>query len=344
MRAFVLHGKENLRREDLARPRPQPGQVLVRVRRTGICGSDVHYFRHGRVGNFVPKRPFVLGHEFAGEVVEAGVGVTGLEVGMRVAIDPSQPCGACRHCRSGRYNLCENMRYFGSASCDPHLDGGFAEFVAVPARNCHEMPAGMDWGEAAMLEPLSVALHAALRAGPVAGRSVLVTGGGAIGQLVALAVRALGAGCVALSDPVAFPRRFAAEMGADAVIDPADPASGQKALDLTDSGFDCVFEAAGSAPALAQALHVARRGGTIVQVGTLPPEVPLPANLIMTKELNVLGSFRFAHVFPMALQFVASRRINVAPLISQTFPFEETLQAMARAASKDNVIKVQIES
>ncbi|MGL4398886.1 MAG: alcohol dehydrogenase catalytic domain-containing protein, partial [Luteolibacter sp.] len=139
MRAFILHGKQDLRRGELTTPAAQPGQILVRVRRVGICGSDVHYFSHGRVGNFVPKRPFALGHEFAGEVAELGAGVSGFSPGDRVVIDPSQPCGHCQHCRSGRYNLCENMRYFGSASCDPHLDGGFAEFVAVPARNCHLM-------------------------------------------------------------------------------------------------------------------------------------------------------------------------------------------------------------
>jgi L-idonate 5-dehydrogenase len=344
MRAFILHGKEDLRRGDLPQPELQPGQVLVQVRRVGICGSDVHYFSHGRVGNFVPKRPFALGHEFAGEVAETGAGVDGFRAGERVVIDPSQPCGRCRHCRGGRYNLCENMRYFGSASCDPHLDGGFAEFVAVPAANCHRMPDAMDWGEAAMLEPLSVALHAARRAGNLAGAAVFVAGGGAIGQLAALVARAFGAAQVTLADLAEFPRRFALAQGVDAVLDPADPASEQAALELSGGGFDVMIEAAGSTHALAHGLKIVRRGGTIVQVGTLPPEVPIPANLIMSKELTVTGSFRFAHVFPMALQFAASRRIKVAPLISRTFPFDETPRAMAMAVAKEGVIKIQIES
>ena len=344
MRAFILHGKEDLRHGELPTPGTLPGQILVRVRCVGICGSDVHYFSHGRVGNFVPKRPFALGHDFAGEVAEIGQGVSGFAIADRVVIDPSQPCGHCRHCRSGRYNLCENMRYFGSASCDPHLDGGFAEFVAVPARNCHLMPDTMTYGEASMLEPLSVALHAAQRAGNLAGAAVLVAGGGAIGQLIALAARAFGATQVTLSDLTEFPRRFAMEMGADAALDPADAASEQRALEISNGGFDIVFEAAGSTHALIQALKIVRRGGTIVQVGTLPPEVPIPANLIMAKELSVIGSFRFAHVFPLALQLVASGRIHVAPLISQTFPFDETPQAMAKAVAKEGVIKIQIES
>lgn len=344
MRAFILHGKEDLRQGELPTPGAQPGQVLVKVRRVGICGSDVHYFNHGRVGNFVPKRPFALGHEFAGEVVASGQGAAGFSTGDRVVIDPSQPCGQCRHCRSGRYNLCENMRYFGSASCDPHLDGGFAEFVAVPARNCHLMPDVMTWGEAAMLEPLSVALHATQRAGNLAGTSVFVAGGGAIGQLIALAARAFGAAQVVLGDPAEFPRRFALEQGADAALNPADTDSEKQAMDLSGGGFDVVFEAAGSTQALIHALKIVRRGGTIVQVGTLPPEVPIPANLVMSKELTVTGSFRFAHVFPAALTFAASKRIKVESLISRTFPFDETPQAMALAVAKENVIKIQIES
>jgi L-idonate 5-dehydrogenase len=343
MHAFVLHGKEDLRYNELPTPNAKPGQVLVNVRRVGICGSDVHYFSHGRVGNFVPKRPFALGHEFAGEVAELGEGVSGFSPGDRVVIDPSQPCGQCHYCRGGRYNLCENMRYFGSASCDPHLDGGFAEFVAVPARNCHVMPDAMTWGEAAMLEPLSVALHATQRAQSLAGKSVFIAGGGAIGQLIALAARAFGAGQVTLGDLADFPRRFAIEQGADAALNPADDDSEQQAMAISGGGFDVVFEAAGSTHALIHALKIVRRGGTIVQVGTLPPEVPIPANLIMSKELTVTGSFRFAHVFPMALQFAAIRRIKVAPLISQTFPFEQTPQAMAMAVAKEGVIKIQIE-
>jgi L-idonate 5-dehydrogenase len=344
MRAFILHGKEELRRGELPTPEAQPGQVVVRVRCVGICGSDVHYFNYGRVGNFILKRPFALGHEFAGEVMEIGAGVGGFSTGDRVAIDPSQPCGHCRHCLIGRYNLCESMRYFGSASSDPHLDGGFAEFVAVPARNCHRMPDAMTWGEAAMLEPLSVALHATQRVGNLAGASVFVAGGGAIGQLIALAAKAFGAAQVVLGDLAEFPRRFALEQGADAVVDPSDAASELILMEISGSGFDVVFEAAGSTHALIHGLKIVRRGGTIIQVGTLPPEVPIPANLIMSKELTVTGSFRFAHVFPTALKFVTSRRIKVAPLISRTFPFDETPQAMAMAVAKVGVIKIQIEA
>lgn len=268
MRAFVLHGREDLRAAVVDRPRPAPDQALIRVRRAGICGSDVHYFSHGRVGRFAPKRPLVLGHEFAGEVVELGAAAEAGLLGRRVAVDPSIPCGRCACCRGGRYNLCLAMRFFGSASCDPHLDGGFAEFVAVPAANCHPLPDGLSCVEAAMVEPLSVALHAAQRAGGVSGRRVLVTGGGAIGLLIAMAAEAFGATTVALSDPARFARDSALAAGATAVLDAADPAFADQAAALSDGGFDVAFEASGAPQALGQALAAARRSSRLARCPT----------------------------------------------------------------------------
>ena len=150
MKAFRLHGKLDLRPATMIEPVPIRDEVVIRVRRAGICGSDIHYYSHGRVGDFVPKRPFVLGHEFAGEVVEVGEGVDPGYLRQRVAVDPSMPCGRCAYCKEGRYNLCTSMRFFGSASCDPHIDGGFEEFVAAPASNCVALPDQVEWGEAAI--------------------------------------------------------------------------------------------------------------------------------------------------------------------------------------------------
>ncbi len=343
MQAYLLHGMRDLRAARLDVPRPGPRQVIVRVRRAGICGSDVHYFLHGRAGRFVPRRPLVLGHEFAGEVVELGDGAPPQLLGARVAVDPSMPCGTCDHCRSGRYNLCLDMRFFGSASCDPHIDGGFAEFVAVPAGNCHVLPGNLGWGEAALIEPLSVALHAALRSGGVSGRSVLVTGGGAIGLLLTMTARAFGARQVVLSDPLPFARGRALELGADLAIDPSDAAFAGRAVEASDGGFEIAFEAAGAPAALGQALAAVRRGGTIVQVGTLPDEVTLPLNEVMARELTLFGSFRFANVFGMVLDLVAGRRIDAGRVISAVYPLGEMPAAMARAVGKDEAIKVQVE-
>lgn len=342
MLAFQLHGARDLRAVELPRPEPGPGAVLVAMRRAGICGSDIHYFTHGAVGRFVPKRPFVLGHEFAGEVMALGQGAAPSLLGARVAVDPSHPCGACRFCAVGRSNLCLNMRFLGSASCDPHLDGGFAEYVAVPARNCHILPAQVTWGAAALIEPLSVCLHALGRAGGLAGRAVLVTGGGTIGQLTALLARAAGAAPVILSDPDSFARETALRIGADATLDPQRPDFAEAVEAAAPDGIAVAFEASGAPAALAQAIALVERGGTIVQIGTLPPEVALPANDIMARELTLAGSFRFAAAFAPVLRLLQSGRLDVTPVISHVAPLAETGVAMAAAVARAGVIKAQL--
>jgi L-idonate 5-dehydrogenase len=343
MKAFLLHGEKDLRAHDLELPVISAGQVMLRVKRAGICGSDIHYYSHGKIGDFIPKRPFVLGHEFAGEVVRAGDGVNPALTGQRVTVDPSIPCGECKFCRGGRYNLCRNMRFYGSASCDPHINGGFAEYTVAPATNCFAVPDSLGWGEAAMIEPLSVVVHAARRAGDIAGRRVLVTGGGAIGQLMALVARAFGASQVVMSDIAAYPRMLAVKLGADDELNASDADFEAKATALSQGGFDYVFEASGSAQALSQAIAAAERGATIVQVGTLPTPATAPLNSIMAKELNLIGSFRFANVFAAALDLAVTRKVNLSPLISAVLPLSDMQKAMDLAVEKNEVIKVQIE-
>jgi L-idonate 5-dehydrogenase len=343
MKAFLLHGERDLRAEDIDLPEVPPGHVMLRVKRAGICGSDIHYYSHGKIGSFVPKRPFVLGHEFAGEIVGAGDGAAAAMIGQRVTVDPSIPCGDCKHCRSGRYNLCRNMKFYGSASCDPHIDGGFAEYTIAPAKNCFAVPDSLGWGEAAMIEPLSVVVHAARRAGDIAGRRVLVTGGGAIGQLTTLVARAFGASQVVMSDIAEYPRELAVKLGADNSLNAKDADFEAQAAALSRGGFDVVFEASGSPQALAQAIAAAERGATIVQVGTLPTPVTAPLNSIMAKELNFIGSFRFANVFATALDLAISRKVNLTALISTVLPLSDMQKAMDLAIGKDEVVKVQIE-
>lgn len=320
-------------------PETVPGTVIVEPAFTGICGSDVHYFQHGYCGRFVPKCPFALGHEFAGIVREIGPGVTTLALGDAVAVDPSMPCGVCSHCRTGRYNLCPDMRYFGSASCDPHLDGSMAAFVLVPARNCHRLPSGISLEQASLLEPLSVAMHAVRQCGSPAGRNILITGGGPIGHLIMRVARALGAWRISVSDPEPFSRQLALQHGADAVIDPLS-IDAWKGLD----GFDTVFEASGSPAALVNGMEATVRGGTLVLVGTLPEHIDMPANLVMSRELSLRGSFRFAHVFGEALRLVAAGIIPLDGIVTHVFPYEETPQAMRLASSRQSVMKVQIAS
>lgn len=342
MKAMLLHGARDLRPADLPVPVPGPGEVVLAMRRAGICGSDIHYYAHGHIGSFVPRRPFVLGHEFAGEIVAVGPGVPPARTGERVTVDPSMPCGQCGFCRGGRYNLCHDMRFYGSASCDPHVNGGFEEFIAAPAANALRVPDALTWGEAAMTEPLSVAIHGLRRAGSVAGLTVLVTGGGPIGQLVALVARVFGARCVALSDIASGPRAFALARGADAALDALSPDFAAAAEALVPGGFDVVVEASGAPSALEQGLAAVRRGGTIVQIGTLPASVTLPLNTLMAREITLAGSFRFANVFATALSLMATGRVDVKPLITSVYPLAECETAIQAAITAPDSIKVQV--
>ncbi len=343
MKAFVLHGAQDIRLEDVPRPTPGPLEALVKVRAAGICGSDLHYHAHGKCGNFIPSRPFILGHEFAGEIVAVGDQSDPSLIGQRIAVDPSRPCGQCKICRQGRYNLCPKMVYFGSASVTPPSNGCFAEYVVAPVRNCIPIPDHFEFAWGALLEPLSVATHAVMRSGGVAGKSVLITGGGTIGQMILLVANAFGASKVVISDVKPFSRNFALEQGASGALDPlAADFSLQAAIHAKD-GFEVVFEASGVAAALNQAFALAASGSTVVQVGTLENGIAVPVNTLLTREIQYLGSWRFANVFERVLELISSGKIDIRALISQKMPFSE-LPAAILAATGADVIKVQIEN
>jgi len=313
------------------------------VRAAGICGSDLHYYAHGKCGNFIPTEPFILGHEFAGEIVASGDEKNASLIGTRVAVDPSRPCGRCKICRQGRYNLCPEMVYFGSASVVPPSAGCFAEYVVAPARNCAPLPDDFEYAWGALLEPLSVAAHAVQRSGGVSGKSVLITGGGTIGQMIQLVATAFGASKVVVSDVKPFAREFAIKQGATATLDPTNLDCSKQAAELAPDGFEVVFEAAGVGAALNQAFALCARGATLVQVGTLPDGTVIPANTLLTRELQYIGSWRFANVFERVIELVVSGRIDVRPLITRRYPFEQFQEAIVDATGAD-VIKVQIEN
>ena len=232
----------------------------------------------------------------------------------------------------------------GSASTTPPTDGALAEFVTVRADQCHVLPAEMDDGIGAMMEPLSVALHALKRAGTVSGKSVLVVGGGTIGLLVAITARAFGAVPVVVSDPVAARRNKAVELGVDVALDPAVPDFQDKVRDLTGEGFDTIFEASGSPRALRAAFDLARPGGTMVQIGTLGgDDIPIPVNQIMVREINFLGSMRYGDMFDQAIRLVAAGRVNVQPFVNNVFALDDAVKAMQFAADKTLSLKVQIQ-
>lgn len=344
MLAAVLNGIKDLRVEERPAPELSPGKVLLRVRRAGICGTDVHYFEEGRFGSFAVTAPFILGHEATGEVIAVAPGVEKPAVGDRVAVNPTRQCGQCDYCRAGRGNLCRRVTVFGSASTKPPSNGVFCQYLAAGAGQCHIIPPEMDDGMGALMEPLAVALHALRRAGSVAGKQVMVTGGGPIGLLVAIIARAYGATTIALCDPVAERRQMALAVGADSALDPLETTFKDQVAALTGDGFDLLFEASGAPPALKQAFEVVRRGGTIVQIGVFSaPEIPLPINQLMVRELQFVGSFRYGNVWEEAIRLAASGRVNLQPLISRVFPLRQAAEAMAVACAKTGVVKVQLD-
>ncbi|MCL4303138.1 MAG: L-idonate 5-dehydrogenase [Anaerolineae bacterium] len=343
MRTCVLYAKQDIRLEEREIPQPQAGQVLIQFGYGGICGSDMHYYFKGANGDFVVKHPFVLGHEVSGTVVEVGPGVTTLKPGDRVAANPNLPCGKCLYCRQGRENICPNVRFWGSASTMPHTDGAYQEYVLAEARQCCLFPPHFDLGIAAMAEPLAIGLHSANRAGSLMGKSVLVAGAGTIGTLILLVARAMGAKTVAITDILAERLNRARQCGADLTVNMNQDSAETQALSKGEMPFDVTFEASGSLQALNMAIMATLKGGTIVQVGFLPSgEVGVLANKIMAKELALVGSFRSGMAFDWAVEYLASGRINVKPLITHQFAADRIDDAFATAADGRQSTKVQI--
>ena len=345
MKAVLLHGAKDLRLENFRMPDLFPGMVLLRIKRVGICGSDLHYFEDGYCGSFIPTRPFILGHELTAEVIAANGDSSSLPaIGSRVTVNPARACGFCDYCKSGRTNLCRSTIMLGSGSTDPPTDGAMAEYISVRGDQCHLLPDKIDDGFGAMIEPLAVALHAVKRAGTVSGKRVLVTGGGTIGLLTALTAKSSGAITVAVSDIVPERRKSALDSGVDIVLDPAEKNLNEKVKEISGDGFDIIFEASGASTALRQAFDLVKPGGTIVQIGTLCTEdIPLPANQVMVKEIQFIGSFRYGNVFDEAIRLVESGKIDLRPFITGILPMNEITKAMNLAGDKIHALKVQVQ-
>jgi L-idonate 5-dehydrogenase len=335
-----IHGAEDLRIEDVPCPQPGPDQALVKMGAAGICGSDMHYFRDGQIGKFKIQEPLIPGHEASGVIASLGPNVTGLEEGQRVAINPSHPCGTCSRCREGRENLCDSMFFLGSASVFPHAQGMFREYFLISAKQCIPVSNQVSLEELALSEPLSVGLHAVNRAGNLCGKKVLISGSGTIGCMVLLAAKLDGAEQVTMVDVLEEPLAIARKVGADQTL--CVKPSALPSPELLNE-FDVVFEVSGAATALGNCIELVRRGGTIVQVGTLPVEgVHLFANQIMVKELDIRGSMRFGNVFSRAVRLLEGQRLNVQPILTGRFPIAEAAKALQLAFDKTVSMKVQI--
>jgi L-iditol 2-dehydrogenase len=331
-RAAVLHGIGDLRIEGRPMPVPGPDEVIVEVKSVGICGSDVHYYEHGRIGDHVVNSPMVLGHESSGVVIDAG-GSTTMRAGERVTVEPGVPCARCEQCRRGTYNLCPNVVFFAT----PPVDGALARYVAVHEAFAHPVPDSMSDDAAALIEPLSVGLWANRRAGTAIGSRVLVTGAGPIGVLCALSARAAGATWVGLAD--VHPARLTAaeNFEVDDVID------AREHVDYAGFEPDVLLECSGAAPVVSAGIKALQPLGRAVLVGMgASAEQTLPVSTIQNKELVVTGTFRYAHTYPDAIALVSGGRIDLDALVGARVPLAESEAALKMGHTDPSVLKAMV--
>ena len=319
MRASVLVRQGEVEMQERPVPRPGAGEVLVRVRSVGVCGSDVHYYKEGRIGGYVVEEPLILGHEVSGVVVDVGPGVPESRVGERVAIEPQRPCRHCRACKSGRLNLCEQMEFYAT----PPIDGTFCDYVLAPADFAFAVPDAMSDHAAALLEPFSVGIWACGKAGLAPGSRVFVTGAGPIGALTALAARSYGASEVVVSDLVESRRERILSFGATSAVDPSDPGFDPATLEV-----DAFVECSGALPAVLQGLESLRGGGTAVLVGLGAEEMNLPVATIATKEISLTGVFRYVDTWPKAMAAAMEPGVDLDGLVTAEFELEDAEAAL----------------
>lgn len=341
MKSVIIHAARDLRVEERATGEVGPGQVGIAIAAGGICGSDLHYFQHGGFGAIRLREPMVLGHEVSGTVAALGAGVAGLAVGDRVAVSPSLPCNACEYCLKGQQNQCLEMRFYGSAMRFPHVHGAFRQQLVAEASQCHKLDDSTSFAEGAFAEPFAVTLHAVNRAGSLLGKRVLVTGSGPIGALCVLAARAHGAREIVATDVMDAPLAYARAVGADQTINVATDAERLAAYGANKGSFDVMFEASGNAAALAAGLGVLRPRSVLMQLG-LGGDVAVPQNVVVAKEIEIRGSFRFHEEFALAVDLINRRRVDVRPLLSATYPIEDAVAAFEAAGDRSRSMKVQL--
>jgi L-idonate 5-dehydrogenase len=341
----VIHAPHDLRVDEQdagALGELAPGQVLVQVGFGGICGSDLHYFHDGGFGTVRIKRPMVLGHEVAGTVSAAAADVTRVKAGDRVAINPSRPCARCKFCLEGLPNHCLDMRFYGSAMRDPHVDGAFRNLLVCDAVQCEPLAAGIALQHAALAEPFSVALHGVSRAGPLLGKRVLVSGCGPIGALSVAAARVHGAAEITAVDLTDETLAVARAMGAATTINVAQEPNWTQRYGADKGTFDVMFECSGNERALRAGLDTMRPRGIVVQLG-LGGDVCLPQNLMVAKELSICGSFRFHAEFALAVRLINEGRVDMRPMITGAFPLTQAREAFELAGDRKRAMKVLLD-
>lgn len=329
MRAAVLHGRGDLRIEQRPSPAPGDSEVLLRVAAVGVCGSDLHFYEEGRSGSAVVDGPTVLGHEFSGRIVDVGPSVPPTRIGERVTVEPGTACGSCPMCRADAYNHCERMRFVGAAT----VDGAMQDYITVPSGSAYPVPDHVTDTAAALIEPLSVAIHAVGRARILAAQHVLVSGAGPIGHLVAQLAHRRGAASVSLVDPNSDRLAYAREP-----IRVATPGSWTAESPRIDVAFEC----SGSSAGLAAALTALRPEAALVIVGVGARTIELPMDAIQEGELTITGSHRYRHTWPEAIQMAARADVDLDALISHRFRLEEAATALSVTRTDTAALKAVI--
>ena len=340
MKAAVYLPATGITIEERPEPTLEADRLLIKVAAAGICGSDMHYYRDGHIGDWWVRQPHVLGHEFAGTVTAIGANVSGFREGDQVAIEPIIPCSTCHACRVGLYNLCQNLRFTGS----PHTDGAFQETVSVRPRFTHHLPKGMDLELAALVEPTSIAVHAVRCSGLKVGDSAAIIGAGPIGLLTLAVARAAGARTIYVADVDPVRLQMAADLGASKTID-ATQDSVATLMELTSgAGADVVFEAVGAAATFDQAVAMTRPGGQLCIIGVCP-EAKITINFMdaQAKELTILPVYLGRNAFPAALALLADGRVDGRAIVTHRFPLTEMATAMDTAVQRrENAVKVLV--
>ena len=336
MKALLLSEYRRLELAEVETPRPQAGEVLIGVAACGICGSDVHGY-DGSSGRRIP--PIIMGHEAAGNVVQVGEGVDGLSEGDRVTFDSTVYCGACANCLRGEINLCDRREVLGVSCGDYRRAGAFAEFVSVPAHIVHRLPDNLNFHEAALLEAVAVVLHAASLVPIARGSTALVVGAGTIGLLLQQALRVAGCSRVFVADPDRTRLRLSHKLGATEIIPEGVL---ERVLQLTNGiGVDLVAEAVGKTESIGTAIDCVRKGGTVILVGNISPEVRIPLQKVVSRQLRLQGSCASAGEYPRAIELVSKGEIQVKPLITAVRPLAEGPQWFERLHAREpNLMKV----
>lgn len=338
MKVAVMEGIGKMGFEEREIPKPKDNEVLVKLEYVGICGSDLHYYETGAIGDYIVEPPFVLGHEPGGVVVEVGKNVSHLKVGDRVALEPGKTCGHCEFCKEGKYNLCPDVVFFAT----PPVDGVFQEYVAHEAELCFKLPENVSTLEGALIEPLAVGFHAAIQGDAHLGQKAVVMGAGCIGLVSMMALKARGVSEVIVVDIMDKRLEKAMELGASAVINGTKESVEERIKELTKGkGADLVIETAGTEITTRQAIHIAKKGSNIVLVGySKSGEMTLPMSLVLDKELTFKTVFRYRHIYPMAIEAVAAGKVNLKRIVTNVFSLDEAQEAMDYSVhNKADIVK-----